>query len=274
MIELKFAYRGESICVVALNERDDIPARIQRQQTFYEFDVLERCEFYLKRLRHSDGLIIDVGAYIGNHTVFFANFCQAAEVIAFEASKPSFDVLVQTISRNGLQNVRTWNLAVGDADQWGTVAVRDPENLGANRVQLSTQDEPDAVRIVALDTFLESIGSAQARISLIKIDVEGMECEVILGARRSIAESRPVLCVEILDAAHMTSILKILRETSYLIRECNGAAPTYLLTWESRTPRALIRALNFGWWLLARFGNNAWRWRYRRVLEIVLPIQQ
>lgn len=272
MIDLNFAYRGKSICVVAPDERDDIPTRIRTHGTFYEFDVLERCERYLRRFRRTPGLIIDVGAYIGNHTVFFANFCPAAEVIAFEASKSSFDVLVQTISRNGLTNVRAWNLAVGDRYEWGAVAVRDPKNLGANRIQRTVPDDPDAVRIIPLDAFLESIDSAHACISLIKIDVEGMECEVIGGARRSIAESRPILCVEILDAAHMRKVLTVLKESSYLIRECNGAAPTYLLAWEARIPHGLIRSLNFGWWLLARYGNNWLRWYYRRLIEIALPI--
>ncbi len=272
MIDLTFDYRGATFCVVATSASDDIASRIQRQGTFYEFDVLERCEFYVKRLRPAGGLIIDAGAFIGNHTVFFANFCHAGAVIAFEACQSSFDVLIQTIARNGLNNVRAYNVALGDEAEWGMIAVHNPENLGTNRVQRGRPDQPGAVRIVALDDFLQSIGFAESRVCLMKIDVEGMECEVMRGATNTIAASKPILCMEMLDGAHMRRMLRIFRRSSYLIRECNGAAPTYLVTWESRIPRALIRLLNFGWLLLAYYGNNAWRWRYRRVIDIALPV--
>jgi hypothetical protein len=66
-------------------------------------------------------------------------------------------------------------------------------------------------------------------------------------------------------------MIRVLKGSPYLIRECSGPAPTYLLTWESRIPRAVIRAINYGWLILARYGSSAMRWRYRRVIEILLP---
>lgn len=274
MISLKFAYRGKPICLVAPDEQDAIATIVQQSGTFYELDILERCEFYVRRLQtgQTPGIIVDVGAYIGNHTVFFATFCAAHRVIALEASKASFEVLTQTIGCNALTNVSAYNVAVGNTHEWGTVTVSDPSNLGANRVEPTSGSGSDRVRITPLDTFLESIDLRQPRIALMKIDVEGMESEVVQGARQTIALSRPVLCIELLDAAHMRKLIRALRGFSYLIRECSGPAPTYLLAWESRVPRLLVRAINYGWVFLTHYGSHAMRWRYRRVIEILLPL--
>jgi FkbM family methyltransferase len=272
MTDITFSYRGQSICLVAPDERDAIPSWVQRFGTFYEFDVLERCEAYVSRLGRVGETIIDVGAYIGNHTVYYATFCGADHVIAFEPCHLSFEALTQTIDRNGLSNVTAYESAVGNRDGRAMIVVSDPSNRGANRVQPGTSEDRDWVPVTPLDAILESSGAIRTGISLLKIDVEGMECEVIEGAARSIARFNPILCIEILDEAHMRRFIQLLKHSSYLIRECNGAAPTYLLTWEPRIPRALIRAINYGWLLLARYGNNAMRWRYRRVIEIALPV--
>jgi FkbM family methyltransferase len=193
-------------------------------------------------------------------------------VIAFEPSQLSFEALAQTIDRNRLSNVTAYKSAAGNRHGWGTIVVSDPGNLGANRVQPSTSGVPNAVPITPTDAVLESSGAIRTGVALMKIDVEGMESEVIEGAARTIARFKPILCIEILDGPHMRKVLQVLRHSSYLIRECNGAAPTYLLMWEPRIPRALIWAINYGWLLLARYGNNAMRWRYRRVIQIALPV--
>jgi hypothetical protein len=76
MVDMAFSYRGQSICLVAPDERDDVPSRVQRSGTFYEVDVLERCEFYIRRLGRARETIVDVGAYFGNHTVYYATFAR------------------------------------------------------------------------------------------------------------------------------------------------------------------------------------------------------
>jgi FkbM family methyltransferase len=271
-MDITFTYRGQPVCLIAPDGRDAIPTWAQRFGTFYEFDVLERCEWYISRLRRAGETIVDVGAFIGNHTVFYATRCHADRVIAFEPSPSSFEALTQTIDRNSLSNVTAYNSAVGNRHGWGTTVVSDPSNLGANRIQPSVSEAPNCVPITPLDTVLESGDVIRTGIALLKIDVEGMEPEVLEGAARTIARFKPILCVEILNGPHMRRVLQVLKHSSYLVRECNGGAPTYLLAWESRIPRALIRAINYGWLLLAHYGNNAMRWRYRRVIEIALPI--
>lgn len=274
MITLQFAYRGQPICLVAPDGGDAIPQIIEQSGSFYELDVLERCEHYVRHLQRPErrGVILDVGAYIGNHSVFFARFCPVDRVIAFEASKPAFDALTQTIRCNNLTHVSAYNVAVGGRHDWGAVTVSDPRNLGANRLERRSGDARDAVRITPLDAFLESISATPITVSLMKIDVEGMESDVIEGAKRTLAHSRPVLCIEILDVAQMRKIIRALRGSSYLIREVSGAAPTYLLTWESRVPRFLVRAINYGWLVLTRVAGASTRWRYRRLIEVLLPV--
>jgi protein O-GlcNAc transferase len=273
MLETTFSYRGHSVRLFAPQERDELSKWVRTSGTFYEYDVLERCELYIRQLGRSGETILDVGAYIGNHTVFFSFFCQPDQVIAFEPSTSSFEALTTTIRCNRLTNVTAYNLAIGDQDGWGAMTIFDPDNLGANRLEPTVSGDVSAVPIVPLDSFLEEFESRSMRISLIKIDVEGMESEVIGGSRQTIARHRPILCIEILDGQHMSRLNKLMKRFPYLIRECDGAAPTYLLTWESRIPRVFIRAINFLWLLLANYGNNAMRWWYRRVIEIMFPLR-
>lgn len=270
MIDLRFDYRGGTICIVSPSEHDEIARSIQQRRTFYEFDVLERCEWYLATLRRHGGTILDIGAFTGNHTVFFASFCQASEVLAFEPCRASFAMLEQTILRNQLKNTRAFNVAIAEKSGFGSITVRDAANLGANRLQSCDAAASDAVPVADLDAFLKSIGAGNESIVLVKIDVEGMETEVLTGAQETLRRSRPVLCIEILDAQHMRRVSGIFGRLRYLIRECNGAAPTYIATYEVR-PAFLVRLLNLGWLVLAYCGTNAWRWRYRRLLEILFP---
>lgn len=81
-------------------------------------------------------VIVDAGANIGNHTLFFAKVCGAAEVHAFEPLRTIFAVLERNVALNGLTNVRCHNMALGAAAGRAALASFPTQNIAASQFQL------------------------------------------------------------------------------------------------------------------------------------------
>ena len=138
-----------------------------------------------KRFGHTDlRRIYDIGASVGNHTAWFGMTWPGSTVYAFEPHRESFDVLLKTIALNGL-GTRTiaCPYALGAVRKRGDVVTGG--NEGMNRIVVG-----DSVSVYPLD------GLSFAAPDLIKIDVEGMEHEVLRGADRILRVYRPPLYVE------------------------------------------------------------------------------
>lgn len=144
-----------------------------------------------KLLSESD-TVIDVGANVGNHTLFFSQ-CVGAEgrVLAFEPQRFLFQILCANALLGRYQNVWPYRLAVGDKQGRVEVPVPNyerPNNFGGYSLSFDTfKEEGD---ITSLDTI------APSQCHLIKIDVEGMELEVLQGAAATIERTRPFLYFE------------------------------------------------------------------------------
>jgi FkbM family methyltransferase len=136
--------------------------------------------------------VVDIGANIGTHTVALANVVTAdGLVVAIEAQRQVYNYLVANVRINNLLHVLCLNKAAGA--QAGTVKVPllDPSlagNFGALNVAAQKEGEP--VEVITVD----SIGLPSCR--LIKIDVEGMEPQVLNGARQTIRKLKPFIFVE------------------------------------------------------------------------------
>lgn len=146
----------------------------------------------LGQLLQPGDIAIDVGANIGTHTVFFARAVgKKGAVIALEPQRIIFQFLCANVALNALINVHCSNVGVGAEYGSIIVPVLDPTkkmNFGA--LSLGTAKNGERVDVITLDEF------QLARCNLIKIDVEGAEAEVLLGARQTIERCHPVLFVE------------------------------------------------------------------------------
>ena len=153
------------------------------------------CEQELKLLAQvvkPTHVVIDVGANIGTHTVFFARqVTDQGGVVAFEPQRLVFQNLCANVALNALTNVMARQQGVGSQTQTVNMPLFDPQqdqNFGAAQVLGHATGEP--LQIIRLDDV------QLTRCNLIKIDVEGMECDVLEGARQLIGRQRPVLFVE------------------------------------------------------------------------------
>jgi FkbM family methyltransferase len=148
----------------------------------------------LAQLLAPGDVVIDAGANIGTHTVFFAkqvhpNGC----VIAFEPQRVIYQLLAANLASNGLTNVDPRNEAIGEASGFVRVPVFDlnsPANFGAFSLVDDHQDAGQPVRLRKIDELTLD------RCKLIKVDVEGMEPAVLRGGRETIRQRRPYLYIE------------------------------------------------------------------------------
>ncbi len=139
--------------------------------------------------------VIEVGANIGSHTVGIAKRVgEGGKVFAFEPQRVCFALLQAQIALNQLYNVHAFNEGIGARDAVMSIPAMDYRKQGnfggvSLRQEGAATDEKVVVR--RLDDLFPDVS-----IKLVKIDVEGMEREVLEGARSLIERSRPILYVE------------------------------------------------------------------------------
>ena len=164
-------------------------AGIEREQTrglFFEAMELEE----LRKVVKPGARIVDVGANTGNHTIFFAGPMKAASVTPLEPLPAAADALRASVLRNGLKNVDLSHLGIGIADKPGRARLVFSTRGGLGATSL----EPDPTGEIGVAT-LDSVISGP--VDFLKVDVEGMEMSVLAGSQRLIAQSRPMIFIEI-----------------------------------------------------------------------------
>jgi len=243
----EFPYEGKKYRFRAAQKEDHLLAIMNAQQSFYEIDVLERIRD--RRSWPATGsLAVDAGAYIGTHSTYFAAVCECERVICFEANSESFRFLSGNLRANGLEDrVTPINKALGARPGHASIAEVD---VGSNKGATSIVAAADGAAGSFPVTTIDSEVGADAAASLIKIDVEGAELDVLRGAENVIRRSRPLLCIEVHSGRQLRSVLHLLRESRYQIVDCLGYSPTYIL---EPSGRGAIRTglVNLIWWTRA-----------------------
>ena len=146
---------------------------------------------------------VDIGANIGNHSLFFSE--HFARVIAFEPNPAARSLLDLNLRMNGVRNVevRPTGLSDGEGSARLSVCI---DNLGATRLDILAKEEPGFSDRVVEEVEIElatgdSLLDLDRPISFIKIDVEGLERKVLLGLAQTVKRHRPVIMLEQLASA-------------------------------------------------------------------------
>jgi len=135
----------------------------------------EEMSFLLHFLRAGD-TFMDIGANVGAYTLL-ASGVRGAAALAFEPVPDTFKKLVQNIRLNALDaQVQCLELGVGAGES--QVNFTDTTDSGTNHVAVGSESDVIRVKMLPLDAFYASGNT----VSLIKIDVEGYEMEVLKGA--------------------------------------------------------------------------------------------
>jgi len=209
---------GEVDVRFALPSRvDHISKVIRTTGDFYERPFLDA----LAPVLSPGSLVVDVGANIGNHSLYFAKLLRC-NVIAFEPVETTLECLLRNVEINYADaNIEVRPFAVGSAPGQARIDKFDESNLGATTL---VQSEDGDLPLTSLDN--ESIGG---RVSLIKIDVEGMDLEVIRGSLALIERDRPFISCELNNPSELQALEDLLETIGYVRLGVYNATPTYIL---------------------------------------------
>jgi FkbM family methyltransferase len=150
-------------------------------------------------------VVVEAGSNIGIHTLPIARMVgETGTVHAYEPLVCNNQLLNANIIGNGFTNIRSYQMGVGETTEIMNFPQPWPDhrnNFGAWGLY-STKLVPNVTMMPCAVVSLDSL--ALPRLDFIKIDVEGHEREVVLGAMESIATHRPALLVETMNHYSMS----------------------------------------------------------------------
>jgi FkbM family methyltransferase len=156
---------------------------------------------FVEKLLRPGMTVLDAGAHHGLYTLLASKRVGAdGRVIAFEPSSRERKRLVRHLRLNRCKNVSVQPYALGDRREEANlfvVAGREDWCNSLRAPQLDAGTSTERVAVERADDVLEKLGIV--RVDFIKLDVEGAELSFLLGARRTLMTSRPVILVEVQD---------------------------------------------------------------------------
>lgn len=157
----------------------------------------------LKVLIEPGDVVLDIGSNIGTHSLAFSQFVGSEGVVySFEPVRLLYYMLCGNVALNNIENITCYQKVVGNVsgvvsvpeidlvfgDNFAATVLQNYRNMNGNLCSdLSRTQEVSAIKIDELN--LE-------KCNLIKVDVEGMEVDVIRGALKTIVKHQPWLYLE------------------------------------------------------------------------------
>jgi FkbM family methyltransferase len=207
---LKFVARNSDVTYVG-----NLESFIDRQIYLYGgYEELMIARFLDAIPTSRRGLILDVGANVGTHTLRFAQAFQ--RVLAFEPNPRVFEQLSANVAANAAANVELHPVGLADRDATLDFFVTDSPNQGMGTFATTEQYDTALVnagqaRVVRGDAYLGNRGVV--RVDAIKIDIQGFEPEALLGLQEVLVRDRPFVWFEVGSATRdRMSCIDVVRE--------------------------------------------------------------
>lgn len=154
----------------------------------YELEEL----MFLKKYINKDSVVIDIGANSGHHSIFFSKF--ASKVYSFEPYKKVFDLMIERIKYNNIKNIECFNVGLGKEDSLKDFfpAIGPNQGMGS----FLSEDSLNSIGKLEVKDASKFILNKTNKVDVIKIDVEGMESQVVDGLSDLIKFCRPLVFIE------------------------------------------------------------------------------
>lgn len=193
--------------------------KVLNEQGRWENELLS----YLEPLIKTNFTIIDGGANIGTHTIFFAKKVPDGKVMSFELIPDYYDILIKNVNVNNLKNIITYNCGLGSynykvdipkylSEMYG---VDFEGNFGGLSLHTATDNSFNNCEKISVDIIsIDNLGVDS--LDLLKLDVEGMEEDVLRGAKNTIYKFKPIIVFEAFENTRY-SVFSLLSEYGYNI---------------------------------------------------------
>ena len=182
---------GTGIPVVINNFCLKLPTKYYRH---FQKDYEESSFKFFKEHAKQGGVTLDIGAHIGLYSVFFSKLTNG-KVYSFEPTPSTAVVLRNTIAINKCnENVTVVEAAVSEKPGTATfysndVDVSDSNSLVDFKLENFKREGAYEVAVMSVDNFRLQ---HSLKINILKIDAEGVELEVLKGARETFLHDRPI----------------------------------------------------------------------------------
>lgn len=190
------------------------------QSGFHDADNVQVLAQFMK-----PGMIFfDVGAHIGQYTLVASQAGgPTGRIHSFEPDPESFVVLKHNLRINDLNNVKANQTALFSKKDNRKFFISWPEFMGGNSLWCESGEWPGRVFDVSCDTLDDYVCSqGVSRIDVMKVDVEGGEVDLLLGAKTALGgEIKPAILIEfngpaLVRAGHTCSELaELLQDLGY-----------------------------------------------------------
>jgi FkbM family methyltransferase len=176
----------------ALFKHNDIVSNAVRSGG-YEAELQELSNNLL--VQHTDGIVIDIGANLGSYVIPLAKRNAHLQFEAFEPQRIVYYQLCANIFLNRLSNVHAHQFGISSTQMVQSYVLpnyAEETNIGAfsidfdtraNNYEVKSEGFVERMRIIPLDMM------QYEKVRLIKIDVEGHELSVLLGAEHTLREN-------------------------------------------------------------------------------------
>lgn len=182
-----------------------------------------------------NGTAIDIGANIGNHSVFFSDYFK--KVKSFEPNYRTYQVL--EVNSKLADNIETFNFGISDIEQ-SLILNTDKNNVGGSFLSsiIENHNSTNTVKLFKLDSLLNK----NDEVKLMKIDVEGHEVNVLKGAVEIINKWNPLILFELNISAFNNGVsqeIEILKQYGYKKFATIDSSPRVFATGSSRFKRII-----------------------------------
>jgi FkbM family methyltransferase len=169
------------------------------------------------RIIREGDVVVEVGANIGSHTVPISRIAgvRKGTVIAFEPERNNFYCLCGNVISNNLFSTYCFNQAVGA--EVGTIDVPEldqDKTLNWGGLELG-HDYSNVAHYQVQKVTLDSLGLP--KLDLLKVDVEGMEADVLRGGVETIKKYRPIMYVEMDRQEKAQELMALIDSMGYIM---------------------------------------------------------
>jgi FkbM family methyltransferase len=157
---------------------------------------------------------LDVGAHYGYTALALSGLVgPEGSVFAFEPVLATASCIAQTRLFNGLDKLHVVPLGLSAECALRTKRLAVVRGMADSTIDQSGWTEP--ILVAAFDGLWTGLRGEQPKVDGVKIDVQGMELDVLRGMRRTLQSDHPKLVIEFHEGVNRASILDVLRECGY-----------------------------------------------------------
>lgn len=179
-------YNISGLKFLIADPNDHVQSRLIRGGEIYEEKILRDLNQYIP----ANPVIIDAGAHVGTHSLFWAKYANAKSIYSFEPLPQIFKVLTKNIELNGYEDIiHPQNMGLSSKPGKGSIKATVPNITALTQIK---QDEGGDITLGSIDTF-DFNGE---KIDFIKIDTERHEQLILQGAENLIKRDKPVMFIE------------------------------------------------------------------------------